>query len=56
MFFQVIDPSRWQPSITTEGMGKFFVQQFVTPHNGLVRPYTFKDVNQFEVGPHGRYI
>jgi len=54
--YKLKDPSRWQPAIVTEGDGKFFVQQFVTPHNGLVRPYTFKDVNQFEVGPHGRLL
>ena len=54
LFFQLVDPSRWQPAITTNGMGKFFVQQFVMPHNGLVRAYTFEDVNKFEVGPHGR--
>ena len=53
--FQITDPSRWQPSIETNGMGKFFVQQFVMPHNGLVRPYNdFVDVKKYEVGPHGR--
>lgn len=51
-----MDPSRWQPGITTKGDGKFFVQHFVTPQNGLVKPYSFTDVNQYEVGPHGRIL
>lgn len=53
---KLIDPSRWQPYVEATGKGKFKVQHFVTPHNGLVRPYTYEDVNQFEVGPHGRIL
>jgi hypothetical protein len=26
------------------------------PQNGLVRPYSYTDVNQFEVGPHSRIL
>ena len=51
---ELVDPSRWQPAIETDGKGKFTSQIFVTPHNGLTRPYLIKDVNQYEVGPHGR--
>ena len=40
--FQLKDPSRWQPDIFNVRAGVYAVQQFVTPQNGLVRPYTFK--------------
>ncbi len=54
--FQLIDPSRWQPIIepAAKGLGKYKIQQFVTPQMGVTRPYTYKDPKQFEVPPHGR--
>ena len=54
--FQLKDASKWQPAIFGIRTGVFAVQQFVTPQNGQVRPYTFTDVNDFEVGPHGRLL
>ena len=57
-FFKLKDPSRWQPALFNARHGIFAIQQFVTPQNGMVRPYTFKpsEINQFEVGPHGRLL
>ena len=54
--FQLKDASKWQPAIFGIRTGVFAVQQFVTPQNGQVRPYTFTNVNDFEVEPHGRLL
>jgi hypothetical protein len=39
--YQLRDPSRWQPRVTTTGSGIFQVQQFVTPQAGLVTPISY---------------
>jgi hypothetical protein len=45
--YQLRDPSRWQPRITTVGSGVFTAQQFVTPQLGKTRPYSYADPVQF---------
>lgn len=37
----LINPSRWQPLIGTNGLGTFSAQQFVTPQWGRTRPYSY---------------
>merc|ERR1711879_464613 len=50
------DPSRWQPSIESDGKGRFFSQMFITPHFGKAKPYTFEDPDTYKVAPHGRRL
>jgi len=38
--YKVNDPSRWQPGIVRDGVGKYKAQVFVTPQYGAVTPYT----------------
>jgi len=40
-------PSRWQPSIITNGTGLFKVQQFVTPQLKNVVPYSYSSPDEF---------
>ena len=44
---QIVDPSRWQPNITTRNDGLFRSQVFVTPQWALTEPYSFDDPTQF---------
>ncbi len=50
-FYELLDPSRWQPAAGTNGFGKFVVQQYVTPQMALVKPYSFKKPASFNVEP-----
>lgn len=45
--YELHDPSRWQPRITTSGSGLFTVQQFVTPQYSKTRPYSYLQPEQF---------
>lgn len=49
--FELRDPSRWQPALTTRGTGIFTVQQFVTPQFALTRPYSYRSPQRFHVPP-----
>lgn len=44
-------PSRWQPSMSTNGGGVFKIQQFVTPQFKLMKPYTYNDPAKYLVRP-----
>ncbi|HEY8939367.1 MAG TPA: vanadium-dependent haloperoxidase [Cellvibrio sp.] len=48
-FYELNDPSKWQPAEGTNGYGKFNVQQFVTPQMGKVRAYSFRNPDQFNI-------
>lgn len=48
-FYEVLDPSRWQPAGGTNGLGKFSVQQYVTPQMEFVKPYSYKDATRFRI-------
>lgn len=50
-FYELLDPSRWQPAAGTNGFGKFVVQQYVTPQMAMVTPYSFKNPAAFNVKP-----
>jgi hypothetical protein len=39
--YQLRDPSRWQPLVVTSGNGVFRVQQFVTPQEALLAPFSY---------------
>ncbi len=45
--YELRNPARWQPAITTRGNGLFQVQQFVTPQFGQVKPYSYGSAEQF---------
>lgn len=45
--YDLTDPSKWQPAITTTGYGVYKVQQFVTPQYAKVLPYSYDDPSQF---------
>jgi len=45
--YELRNPSRWQPRITTPGNGIFAVQQFVTPQFAKTRPYSYADPDRF---------
>jgi hypothetical protein len=49
--YELKDPSRWQPNITTMGNGIFRVQQFVTPQWRLTRPHSYQNPNKFPTPP-----
>lgn len=49
--YELIDPSRWQPLVVTQGNGLFRVQQFVTPQLRLTEPYSYDDPSVFSVPP-----
>ena len=38
--YVLTNPSKWQPKITTSGLGIFKVQNFVTPQYGQTKPYS----------------
>ncbi|WP_327000744.1 hypothetical protein OHA72_37220 [Dactylosporangium sp. NBC_01737] len=42
------NPSRWQPEVTSNGK-VYTVQQFDTPQYGWVKPFTFRNPDQFRV-------
>jgi hypothetical protein len=43
----LVDPSRWQPLITSPGNGTFTVQTFATPQWALTRPYSYSNPAPF---------
>lgn len=45
--YELSDPSRWQPTITTPGNGTFVAQLFVTPQWKITRPYSYDSPNRF---------
>lgn len=45
--YELSDPSKWQPAVTTTGYGIFKVQQFVTPQFALTDPYSYDDPGKF---------
>lgn len=45
--YDLKDPSRWQPAVTTTGYGIFKVQQFVTPQFAKTRPYSYQNPQAF---------
>jgi hypothetical protein len=47
--YDLIDPSRWQPYVTTSGNGIYRVQQFVTPQYSITQPYSYTDPTAFGV-------
>ena len=47
--YELRDPSRWQPAVTTTGFGIFKVQQFVTPQFAKTRPYSYRTPKAFHV-------
>lgn len=49
--YQLHDPSRWQPAITSRGNGLFSVQQFVTPQFAVTRPYSYRSPHSFGLPP-----
>jgi hypothetical protein len=49
--YELVDASRWQPLIGTQGGGLFSVQQFVTPQWALTKAYTFDDPSAFQAPP-----
>lgn len=44
---KLVDPTRWQPGIVSDGKGTFRVQQFVTPQMRRVRPYSYDSPDRF---------
>lgn len=49
--YDLRDPSRWQPAVTTRGNGIFSVQQFVTPQFAQTLPYSYRTPAPFNVPP-----
>lgn len=49
--YELTDPSRWQPAVTSRGNGIFSVQQFVTPQWALIEPYSYRSPERFGVPP-----
>lgn len=49
--YDLLNPSRWQPNMTTVGNGQFVIQQFITPQLGFTRPYSFRSADRFHVPP-----
>jgi hypothetical protein len=39
--YELRDPSRWQPLVSTTANGVFKVQQFVTPQSALLTPFSY---------------
>lgn len=37
--YDILDPTKWQPLVVTQGNGIFRVQQYVTPQLALTKPY-----------------
>lgn len=49
--YDLRDPSRWQPAVTTRGNGIFSVQQFVTPQFARTLPYSYRNPAPYNVPP-----
>lgn len=49
--YELIDPSKWQPAVTTTGYGIFKVQQYVTPQFALTDPYSYDHPRRFRSKP-----
>jgi hypothetical protein len=45
--YEILNPSRWQPSFATRGTGIFTIQQFVTPQWRLTIPYSYDKPRAF---------
>jgi hypothetical protein len=45
--YEILDPSRWQPSFMTRGTGIFTIQQFVTPQWRQTVPYSYSNPDVF---------
>ena len=45
--YALLDPSRWQPLMTTPGNGTFSAQQFITPQWKLTQPYSYRTPSAF---------
>jgi hypothetical protein len=45
--YEILNPSRWQPSFVTRGTGLFSIQQFVTPQWRLTVPYSYQSPSVF---------
>jgi hypothetical protein len=61
--YEIVNPSRWQPSLKSAGAGLFTIQQFVTPQWALTAPYSYASpppfvapvptASQFDTNPFG---
>jgi hypothetical protein len=58
--YELVNPSRWQPALGPHrrrlgagagDKGIFIIQQFATPQQRLVKPYTYEDPSQFRIAP-----
>jgi hypothetical protein len=49
--YELTDPSRWQPAVTSRGNGIFSVQQFATPQWARTEPYSYRSPERFRVPP-----
>lgn len=47
--YELKNPSRWQPAISTTGYGIFKVQQFVTPQFARTLPFSYESPKAFRV-------
>lgn len=47
--YELRDPKRWQPAITSTGAGIFRVQQFVTPQYARTEALSYDSVDEFRV-------
>lgn len=47
--YDLVDPSRWQPSIQLVNAANYRIQHFVTPQYRFVEPYSFPDPRSFGV-------
>jgi hypothetical protein len=45
--YELQDPSRWQPLLTSPGNGTFTAQQFITPQWGITKPYSYRNPDRF---------
>ena len=52
--YELKDPSRWQPALESNGKGRYFQQTFVTPQFATLKPFTYDNINNYTVMPHGR--
>ena len=52
--YELKDPTRWQPALESNGKGRYFQQTFVTPQFATLKPFTYQNVNNCSVIPHGR--
>lgn len=49
--YELKDPSRWQPAMSSNGEGIFKSQVFVTPQLAVTQPFTYSDPSKFLVAP-----